>query len=176
MDLDLRNLRAQIEALRRENIELRSSRPAALAAPPHSAGGQDPNNDSELEHRVREIEFHIMSGITPRFDYLEQVATMMGNIESSIAQRIVPCLEGLETRFLQLQQQLDHHQTFIQELWAGQPRGPVQPMLPVPATSRSPSQRENAHVASPTQCHTPIHFRMGTQDDGSDNDQERFYE
>ena len=176
MDLDLRNLRAQIEALRRENIELRSSRPAALAAPPHSAGGQDPNNGSELEHRVREIELHIMSGITPRIDYLEQVATMMGNIESSITQRIVPHLENLETRFLQLQQQMDHHQTFIQELWAGQPRGPVQPMLPVPATSRSPSQRENAHVASPTQCHTPIHFRMGTQDDGSDNDQERFYE
>ena len=149
MDLELRNLRAQIEALRRENTELRSSRTAALAAASHSAGGQDPNNGSELEQRVREIELHIMPGITPRIDYLEQVATMMGNIESSIAQRIVPDLGSLETRFLQIQQQLDHHLTFIQELWAGQPRGPVQPMLPVPAASGNPSQTDNVHVASP---------------------------
>jgi hypothetical protein len=87
MDLELRNLRAQVEALRHENTELRSSRNAALAAAPDSASGQNPNNGSELEQRVREMELHIVSGITPRIDYLEQVAMMMGNIESSISQR-----------------------------------------------------------------------------------------
>ena len=127
MDLELRNLRAQVEALRHENAELRSSRNAALAAAPDSASGQNPNNGSELEQRVREMELHIVSGITPRIDYLEQVAMMIGNIESSISQRITPHLQSLETRLLQVQQQLDHHQTFIQELWAGQPQGSRNP-------------------------------------------------
>ena len=154
MEVELRNLRAQVEALREENHGLRTFQSRTL----ESDANHEASNGSEWGQRVVEIENHIVNSITPRLVQLEEMMGVTRNVDSCYNNWVVPQLKNLEAKFTELQHKIESHQRFIQELWYDcNPREPEEAL-------EIPNLGAGQVVNTPTN-----HFRIHEDDgDGSD--------